>query len=182
MSRESAYSVNKSLCHFSLHCQANSDEEDMQSWSQGSRLGAWSELRQEVLQWGRFPASFKWRLKYAPHLPSLICLFAPAWPQLRAGDTCAPRRGDGWCHSTWLGARSCGLCANRYLVPDHVTVSRFLICEWCIIEEPGVIWCFLKEELLVFVVSSTNFLSSDCRQWKGAHGYTYSCITMQSSW
>lgn len=67
------------------------------------------------------------------------------------------RGADGWLHVLWHGPWTCGLCVNLYLVSVQTMVPELLICEQCIIGEAVLIWCFPKEELSAFIVSTTDF-------------------------
>lgn len=119
VNREPMYSVNKSLCHFPPHCQTNSDEENMRSWSQG--IKAWSLLRASrgsafvrALS-GMFQV--KTKIFPPPPLYHLLVHFC-ATPAGCRRCLCSEERRDGWLCTMWLGARSCGLCVSCYLVPD----------------------------------------------------------------
>lgn len=137
------------------------------------RLGAYSEIQEEVLQWGHFPVRFWWRLKYFSHL---LCLIVSSllhhlgwvleilvlWGE--EGGWLTPRL-MAWSQELWS--------VNLYVISAQVTVPELLVCEQCIIGEAVLIWCFPKEELSVFIVSTTDFLprsllSNDCRPGKCA--------------
>lgn len=67
------------------------------------------------------------------------------------------RRAGDWLNVLWHGPRTCGLRVNLYLVSVQIIVPELLICEQCIIGEAMLIWCFPKEELSAFIVSTTDF-------------------------
>lgn len=143
-----------------------------------ARLQAWSLLgaSRGSASLREFSGVFQVKTKIFPPPPLSYSTvhFCATWAGCRRYLCSEDRRQCVWLCSMWFGARNCGLCANRYLVPDQVTASWFLICERCIIEEAVFIWCFLKEELGVFIVSTTDFslpgnqLSTGCRQGNGA--------------
>lgn len=144
------YSVNKSFCHFSLHCQASSDEGNVKSWSQGSKVGVWWDgifRRKRCIEGAFIMFQVKTEM-FSPLLLSHLLDCSHTALALRWGYLCCEEKGwlmpqcVAWHQELWSACESpCGSRSSYGVLVSHQWVMHYKGCWVHLVLPKGVGSC-----------------------------------------